>query len=196
MDMVNLILVFLTVVLTAIILYLTYKAERDSEEGVRLQRRQATLLPDLRFAIIEFGRDPHNPALGFVLFEIANVGSTMVTQAHARVLFDGKQLEPVSAAPPTVREGTVEYEQFYNDLKKLGVLPVEMGGDLIEVNMLAPEIPPAQRRSFKAAVAVHAFGKAELPYHLVCAEGYRGEGCTRITFPEAPQGENANGAGE
>jgi hypothetical protein len=196
MDVVNLILVFLTVVLTAIILYLTYKAQRDSEESVRLQRRQAALLPDLRFAVIAFGRDPHNPALGFVLFEIANVGRTMVTQAHARVLFDGKQLEPVSAAPPTVREDTVEYEQFYNDLKKLGVLSVEMGGDLIEVNMIAAEIPPAQQRSSKATVAVQGSGKTELPYRLVCAEGYRGEGRTRITFPEAPQGENANGAGE
>jgi len=195
MDIVNLILVFLTVVLTAIILYLTYKAQRDSEESVRLQRRQAALLPDLRFAVIEFGRDPH-PALGFVLFEIANVGSTMVTQAHARVLFDGKQLEPVSAAPPTVWEDTVEYEKFYNDLKKLGVLSVEMGDDLIEVNMIAAEIPPAQQRSFKATVAVQASGKTEVPYRLVCAEGYRGEGRTRITFPEAPQGENANGAGE
>jgi len=164
MDIVNLILVFLTVVLTAIILYLTYKAQRDSEESVRLQRRQAALLPDLRFAVIEFGRDPH-PALGFVLFEIANVGSTMVTQAHARVLFDGKQLEPVSAAPPTVWEDTVEYEKFYNDLKKLGVLSVEMGDDLIEVNMIAAEIPlhssaPSKLRSLFKLLAKRRFPTA------------------------------------
>ena len=113
-----------------------------------------------------------------------------------RVLFDGRQLEPAGAAPLTIQEGTVEYERFYNDLKELGLLSVEMGGHLIEVNMLAPEIPPAQRRRFRTVVTVHASGETELAHHLVCAEGYRDEGSTRITFPDAPQGKDSNNAGE
>lgn len=175
----NLILVFLTLVFTAIILIVTVKALKTSGQSLHLQEEQASLLPDVMLSIKEFDFTDGS----YLLFEVANIGRIRLTEVHSQVTFDDDLLEPLARRDIWAWWQWSENTVAYDALKRDKVIGVAIGNKTTTVHMLADEIPPGQRRTFRIPVTARSGGRAELGWVVVCAEGARKEGRVAVKLP-------------